>query len=182
MKVILVLSFFSSFAFAHRLFWNDGSSLQEVYPIDQHIVSSFIIGELKPYQADYYQFSQVANRTIILALLAPQACPDFLPELWILAKTLSETQDAPFDIPADYNSLKIVNPWQSYQDYMIQARLGPNVRLNLKEDDFYFVVYAGKYSGPYIAYKVGRDAIGGSSEGFDALARFVRCQNLEEAE
>jgi hypothetical protein len=176
----ILLTLLAQHALAHRLFWNpDSMTLEQAYPIDNSIFSVFIIGNLSPYQADYFHLTQVANQPVILALLAPQACPDFLPELWIIAKTLPETQEAPFEVPPDYKAIKVENPWRIYQDYIISARLGPNVRLRLDEQSFYAVVYANHASGSYIAYKVGRDTIGGSVEGFDALARFVRCQILE---
>lgn len=181
MKVLILLVLLSPQVMAHRLFWNPGSSLEHAYLLNYSLQSNFIIGELKAYEADFFLVSGASQQDMIIALLAPQACPDFLPELWIIAKTLPETQKAPFALPADYKSLRVDNPWQSYQDYLIQARLGPNVRLNLNEA-FYFVVYAGALSGSYIVYKVGRDAIGGQAEGFEALARFVRCQAIDGVE
>jgi hypothetical protein len=181
MKTLIVaLTLLAPQALAHRLYWNNHSSLEMAYMLDQHLLSSFIIGELEAYQVDYYRLSEAASKEMIIALLAPQACPDFLPELWNVAKTLPETQEAPFEVPPDYKSLKVDNPWKIYQDHMINARLGPNVRLNLDENEFYFVVYAGEFSGSYITYKVGRDAIAGDAEGFDALARFARCQRINE--
>jgi hypothetical protein len=171
--VILALSFS---AVAHRFYWNPQATLENAYILDALPLSSFIIGELQAFEADYLQFSAPENTQVILALLAPQACPDFLPELWIVAKTLPQTQEAPFEIPEGFKSLKVENEWQPYKDYMISARLGPNARVALSETNYYFVVYAGDQAGTYLAFKTGRDTIGGTSEGFDALVRFVRCE------
>ena len=174
--LILVILALSCSVCAHRFYWNPQATLENVYILDALPLSSFIIGELQAFEADYLQFSAPENTQVILALLAPQACPDFLPELWIVAKTLPETQETPFDIPEGFKALKVENEWQPYRDYIISARLGPNARVALGETNYYFVIYAGHQAGTYVAFKTGRDTIGGTSEGFDALGRFVRCE------
>jgi hypothetical protein len=169
----------SSLALAHRFYWNpDSMTLETAFVLDTLPLSSFVLGELEPGETDFFQLPLPEGEQTILALLAPQACPDFLPELWVIAKTLPETEEAPFEIPEGYKSLKVNNEWQPYKDYIITARLGPNVRLALDESDYYFAVYAGEATGNYIAIKIGRDTIGGTEEGFDALARFVRCEKV----
>jgi hypothetical protein len=166
-------------ALAHRFYWNpDSMSLETAFVLDTLPLSSFVLGELEPGETDFFQLPLPKGEQTILALLAPQACPDFLPELWVIAKTLPETEEAPFEIPEGYKSLQVNNEWQPYKDYIITARLGPNVRLALDESNYYFAVYAGEATGNYIAIKIGRDTIGGTEEGFDALARFVRCEKV----
>jgi hypothetical protein len=175
--VVFVASALLSTALAHRFYWNpDSMTLGTAFVLDTLPLSSFVLGELQANETDFLKLPLPASTETIIALLAPQACPDFLPELWIVAKTLPETEDAPFDIPEGYKSLKVTTEWQPYKDYIITARLGPNVRLALDETNYYMAVYAG--AGNYIAVKTGRDTIGGTSEGFDALARFVRCEKL----
>ncbi len=169
----------SGVTFAHRFYWNpDSMTLETAFVLDTLPLSSFVIGELKADETDFLQMTLPESTETILALLAPQACPDFLPELWVVAKTLPETQAAPFAIPEGYKALRVTNEWQPYKDYIITARLGPNVRLALDETNYYLAVYAGEQSGNYIAIKTGRDTIGGTEEGFDALARFVRCETV----
>jgi hypothetical protein len=177
--VVFVASALLSTALAHRFYWNpDSMTLGTAFVLDTLPLSSFVLGELQANETDFLKLPLPASTETIIALLAPQACPDFLPELWIVAKTLPETEDAPFDIPEGYKSLKVTTEWQPYKDYIITARLGPNVRLALDETNYYMAVYAGEGAGNYIAVKTGRDTIGGTSEGFDALARFVRCEKL----
>jgi hypothetical protein len=177
--MIVFIMICSSLAWAHRFYWNPASmSLEAAFVLDTLPLSSFVLGELEAGETDFFQLPLPQGEQAILALLAPQACPDFLPELWVIAKTLPETEDAPFDIPEGYKSLRVTNEWQPYKDYIITARLGPNVRLALDESDYYFAVYAGEATGNYIAIKTGRDTIGGTEEGFDALARFVRCEKV----
>jgi hypothetical protein len=179
-KVLIVfLLTVSSTVWAHRFYWNPASmTLETAYLFDTLPLSSFVIGELEQGETDFLQLPLPESTEAIIALLAPQACPDFLPELWVVAKTLPETEEAPFDIPEGYKSLRVTNEWQPYKDYIITARLGPNVRLALDETNYYLAVYAGENSGSYIAIKTGRDTIGGTEEGFDALARFVRCEKV----
>jgi hypothetical protein len=169
----------SSLSLAHRFYWNPASvTLETAFVLDTLPLSSFVIGELEPNETDFIQLPLPKGEQTIIALLAPQACPDFLPELWVVAQTLPETQQAPFEIPEGYKSLQVTNQWQPYKDYIITARLGPNVRLALDETNYYVAVHAGESSGNYIAIKTGRDTIGGTEEGFDALARFVRCEKV----
>ena len=101
-----------------------------------------------------------------------------MPELWVIAKTLEETEAAPFPTPFGYKALRVDSRWQPYRDYILTARLSPNkaaIRTALDESGYYLVVYAGAAAGYYIMIRGGRDAVGGTTEGFDALARFVRC-------
>jgi hypothetical protein len=178
LRVLVFLSFLGV-ASAHRFYWNpDSMTLETAYAYDTLPLSSFVLGELEPGETDFLKMPIPVSTEAIIALLAPQACADFLPELWVVAKTLPETEEAPFDIPEGYKSLKVTNPWQPYKDYIITARLGPNVRIALDETDYYLAVYAGEQSGNYIAIKLGRDTIGGTDEGFDALGRFVRCEKV----
>lgn len=175
---IIVLALFG-YGLAHRFYWNPESpSLETAFVLDTLPLSSFVLGELEPGETDFFQLPLPEGEQTILALLAPQACPDFLPELWVVAKTLPETEEAPFEIPVGYKSLRVMGEWQPYKDYIITARLGPNVRLALDESNYYFAVYAGEATGNYIAIKTGRDTIGGTEEGFDALARFMRCEKV----
>jgi hypothetical protein len=175
---VIVLALFS-YGLAHRFYWNPASmTLETAFVLDTLPLSSFVLGELEPGETDFFQLPLPEGEQTILALLAPQACPEFLPELWVIAKTLPETEEAPFEIPEGYKSLQVKNEWQPYKDYIITARLGPNVRLALDESNYYFAVYAAETSGNYIAIKLGRDTIGGTDEGFDALARFVRCEKV----
>lgn len=168
-----------SFSLAHRFYWNpDSMTLETAFVLDTLPLSSFVIGELEMGETDFLQMTIPESTESIVAILAPQACPAFLPELWVVAKTLPETQEAPFDIPAGYKSLQVINEWQPYKDYIITARLGPNVRLALDETNYYLAVYAGEQTGNYIAVKTGRDTIGGTEEGFEALGRFVRCEKI----
>jgi hypothetical protein len=173
----LLFAGFSSSALAHRFYWNpDSMTFETAFAYDTLPLSSFVIGELKPGETDFLKLPIPESTETILALLAPQACADFLPEPWVIAKTLPETEEAPFDIPEGYKSLKVTNEWQPYKDYIITARLGPNVRLALDETNYYLAVYASEQGGNYIAIKLGRDTIGGTDEGFEALGRFVRCE------
>ncbi len=163
-------------ASAHRFFWNpDSATYKKAYPFDLEPTSMFIIGELTAGETDVYRVDTPAGMQSIFAVLAPQACPEFAPELWVVAKTLKETEDAPFTVPKGYKSLKVNSPWQPYRDYMMTARLGPNVPISLDESGYYLVVYAGDSAGYYLQIRSGQDAIGGTTEGFDALARFVHC-------
>jgi hypothetical protein len=175
--LVLLIFLFINSASAHRFYWNpDSMTFETAFTYDTLPLSSFVIGELEPGETDFLKLPIPESTETILALLAPQACADFLPELWVIAKTLPETEQAPFDIPEGYKSLKVTSEWQPYKDYIITARLGPNVRLALDETDYYLAVYAGEQSGNYIAIKLGRDTIGGTDEGFEALGRFVRCE------
>lgn len=167
-------------ASAHRFFWNPNSETYETaYPFDLEPTSMFIIGALAVGETDIYQVDTPAGMQSVFAVIAPQACPNFFPELWVVAKTLRETEAAPFPVPQGYKSLKVNNSWQPYRDYLLTARLGPNVPISLGESGYYLVVYAGNAAGHtggyYIQIRGGRDAIGGTTEGFDALARFVHC-------
>lgn len=181
--LIFVLVVILGNALAHRFYWNaDSMTLETAYVFDTLPLSSFVLGELEQGETDFLKLPLPESTETIIALLAPQACPDFLPELWVVAKTLPETEEAPFEIPEGYKSLQVTNEWQPYKDYIITARLGPNVRLALDETNYYVAVYAGENSGNYIAVKTGRDTIGGTEEGFDALARFVRCEKIEAEE
>lgn len=175
---IFTLTFLSC-SWAHRFYWNsDSMTLETAFVFDALPLSSFVIGELEVGETDFLQMTIPQSSEAITALLAPQACPDFLPELWVIAKTLPETEQAPFEIPEGYKSLKVTNEWQPYKDYILTARLGPNVRLALDETNYYLAIHAGEQAGNYIAIKIGRDTIGGTEEGFDALARFVRCEKV----
>jgi hypothetical protein len=179
---LLVMTMLSNVS-AHRFYWNpDSRTLETAYVYDTLPLSSFVLGELERGETDFLKLPVPESTEAIIALLAPQACPDFLPELWVVAKTLPETQKAPFEVPEGYKSLQVTNEWQPYKDYIITARLGPNVRLALDETNYYLAVYAGENSGNYIAIKTGRDTIGGTEEGFDALARFVRCEKIATEE
>ncbi|MGL4608686.1 MAG: hypothetical protein ACRCYY_03230 [Trueperaceae bacterium] len=169
----------ANISLAHRFYWNpDSMQLETAFKYDTLPLSSFVIGELEAGETDFLQMPIPESTEAIVALLAPQACSEFLPQLWIVAKTLPETEEAPFEIPEGYKSLQVINDWQPYKDYIITARLGPNVRLALDETNYYLAVYAGQKAGSYIAIKTGRDTIGGTEEGFDALGRFVRCEKV----
>ncbi len=163
-------------ASAHRFFWNPNSATyEEAYPFDLEPTSMFVVGELASGETDIYRVDTPVGTESIFAVLAPQACPEFLPELWVVAQTLPETEDAPFSVPEGYKALRVNSQWQPYRDYMMTARLGPNVPISLDESGYYLAVYAGDNPGYYLQIRGGRDVIGGTSAGFDALARFVRC-------
>ena len=176
LRLSLSLLLFTPVATAHRFFWNPASvSYESAYALDNEPTSLFVVGELAPGEVDVYRVDAPVGMDTVFAVIAPQACPDFLPELWVVAKSLTDTEDAPFATPFGYKALRVEGRWQPYRDYILTARLGPNVRTALDESGYYLVVYAGEAAGYYIGIRGGRDAVGGTSEGFDALARFVRC-------
>lgn len=171
-----VLALIVGSAEAHRFFWNGGSDdLDGAYPIDLSRLSSFIVGELEADEVDFYRVEAPPHSPQAFALLAPLACPAFAPELWVVAPELSQSEPAPFDIPEGYVALRMQGAWQPYRDYLLNARFGPHVRAALEDGTYYLAVYAGATGGYYINLRVGTDGFGGTTEGFDALARFTRC-------
>lgn len=169
---------FGSSAYGHRFFWNQGSNLSNAYQLDAAQVSSYIIGHLEPHDYHVYQAAIPVNHPLGFAILAPYACQDFLPELWVLGTTLLDDEQAPFPVPEGYKANRMLGEWRPYRDYLLNSRLGPGVRASLGESDYYLVIYAGETSGYYMAVKVGVDGLGGTSEGFSALARFIRCDDV----
>ena len=98
----------TSVATAHRFFWNPASaSYEAAYVLDNAPTSMFVVGELTPGEADVYRVDAPVGMDTVFAVIAPQACPDFSPELWVVAKTLEETEVAPFGTPFGYKALRV---------------------------------------------------------------------------
>jgi hypothetical protein len=164
---------------AHRFFWNAGSGNYETpYVLEISPLSSYIIGELSQHEFDVFRVDNQPGATVLMVVIAPQACPQFQPELWVVAQTIEQDEPPPFNVPENFNAVRISAPWQPYRDYLMTARVGPGLRSILNETGYYFVIYNPGEPGTYMSARIGQDTFGGTAEGFEAFARFNNCQLL----
>jgi hypothetical protein len=164
---------------AHRFFWNAGSSSYDApYVLEVSPLSSYIIGELAAHAFDIFRVDHQPGATVRIVVIAPQACPWFQPELWVVAQTIEQDETPPFAIPDHYRAVRISATWQPYRDYMMTARIGPSLRAMLNETGYYVVIYNPGEAGTYMSARIGQDTFGGTREGFEAFARFNSCQLL----
>lgn len=179
LPALLLLALLGSAA-AHRFFWNPAAaSLERAYPVDMSQLSSFVVGELAEGETAFYRLPATPGFPLVFAVLAPIACPDFVPELWLVGRSLRVDDPAPFDLPEGFRAERLRGVWQTYRDGILDGRLGPHLRARMPSEDIYFAVHAASGSGPYIALRGGIDGFGGDPAGLDALGRFARCELAE---
>lgn len=176
---IFAAALWASSAAAHKNYWNPGSGhLLSAYTIGADPITSFYVGHLDPGEVDFYRVDLPQGLPVLFGLMAPQACPEFVPQLWVVGRTVAGDETAPFAVPTGFRATQVENAWTLYRDYMVTGRLGPRIEVasGASESDYYFVVYAGETGGSYIGVRVGQHGFGGTDEGFQAVADFHRCQ------
>lgn len=177
--LLLTAALLTDVAFAHKNFWNPGSSTQaRAYALGSDPITSFYVGHLDPGQLDFYRVDLPQAAPVTFGLIAPQACPGFVPQLWLVGRTVAADEPAPFSVPEGFRAARVENAWTLYRDYMVTGRLGPRVEVTsgASESDYYFAVYAGEAGGSYIGVRVGQHGFGGTDEGFQAVVDFHRCR------
>lgn len=175
---IFVAVLLANVALAHKNFWNPGSGhLMSAYTLGTDPITSFYVGHLDPGEIDFYRVDLPQGFPVIFGLMAPQACPAFVPQLWVVGRAVTGIEPAPFSVPTGFRAAQVENTWTLYRDYMVTGRLGPRIEVTsgVSESDYYFVVYAGETGGSYIGMRVGQHGFGGTDEGFQAVVDFQRC-------
>lgn len=165
-------------ASAHKNYWNAGSSTPgHAYTLGSDPTTSFYVGYLEPGERDFYRVDLPQALPVTFGLMAPQACPDFAPQLWVVGRTVAGDEPPPFPVPKGFRASRVENAWTLYRDYMVTGRLGPRVEVasGVSRSDYFFVVYAGEAGGSYIGVRVGQHGFGGTDEGFQAVVDFHRC-------
>ncbi len=80
--LLLTAALLTDVALAHKNFWNPGSSTPaSAYTLGSDPITSFYVGYLEPGERDFYRVDLPQALPVTFGLMAPQACPDFAPQL-----------------------------------------------------------------------------------------------------
>jgi hypothetical protein len=173
----ITLLLFSSLAFAHQPFWNEGSPTpEEAFIIEGVSVSKAIFGNLQAGEVDYYKLAVPENFSLDSSLFVGGGCHEtFNPELYLLSPS-SETTEATFTLPSGYMTTLAEGDWKPFSGHGLTGREGPSIREALAAGPYYLVVQSHEESGFYLLSLGGAEDFGGGEGGREAIPRFNACQ------
>jgi hypothetical protein len=174
--ILFLALFFSSLSFAHQPYWNESSTLEQPFTIENVTVSKALFGNLEAGEADYFRLEVADGFTLDSSLFVGGGCSEtFNPQLYLL-NPKAETSDVTFALPEGYGSMLAKGEWKPYSGHGLNGREGPSLRETLSAGTYYLVVQSNEESGFYLVSLGGSEAFGGGEGGRGAIPRFNACQ------